>query len=86
MKAKIGGKRWDIVFTHCIASDRDGDCYPPHGKPRKIRVRRDLPQERELEILIHEVLHAALWIVDEDVIAETARDLQTILSLRGYKR
>jgi hypothetical protein len=86
VRAKIGGKRWEIVFTNCISSKLDGDCYPPNGKTRKIRVRKNLPQERELEILIHEVLHAALWIVDEQVIEQTAKDLQTILSERGYCR
>jgi hypothetical protein len=86
MKATIGGKRWEIVFTNCISSKLDGDCYHPNGKPRKIRIRKGLSEERELEILIHEFLHAALWIVDETIIEQTALELQRILTERGYHR
>lgn len=39
-----------------------------------------------LEILIHEILHAANWDLDEHAIQETAEDLANILWKLGYRR
>lgn len=86
MRAKISGKPWEIVFTNRLPEDRDGDCSHPLQTPRKIRVRKGLPEERELEIIIHEYLHAKLWFMDEAVVDEAGKELQRILTERGYRR
>lgn len=42
--------------------------------------------QRELEILIHEALHACLWDLAEESVEETARDIAALLEKLGYER
>lgn len=57
----------------------DGSCDPPDRKPRFILISEGLSLERELDVFIHEMLHAALWDLDETAVAETATDIARAL-------
>jgi len=48
--------------------------------------RPSLTGERELEVLIHEMLHACHWDLDEEAITETSEDLARVLFRLGYRR
>ena len=65
-----------------LPPDTDGLC-DYYG--RKIKIRKTLRAERQLEVVIHECLHAAHWDLDETAITETAEDLARVLWRLGYK-
>jgi hypothetical protein len=66
--------------------DADGICDPPSKKNRAIRVVEGLTPERELDVWIHEMLHACFWDLDEDAVAESATDIAHALFLLGYRK
>lgn len=43
------------------------------------------PEREVLEVLIHELLHAAYWDLDEHAVAETADDIAGILWRLGWR-
>jgi hypothetical protein len=51
-----------------------GSCDPPTKRNKKIRILKSLKGEELLEVRLHEIFHAGLWDIDEEVIAELARD------------
>lgn len=62
-----------------------GDCGDPESDPN-IRIADDLG-DLELEIIIHECLHASNWqILSEEYVTDTAEDIARVLRVRGYKR
>lgn len=63
-----------------------GECDPPHAKGKAIRITsRTLSESSELDVLIHEALHACLWDIDHDAIDETAHDLTRLLLREGWR-
>lgn len=87
MFVTIRGRRWQIVEAKPSITNSRGECDHPNALNKMIRIhpRQDSEQER-LDTIIHEVLHAALWDLSEEAIAETATDLTIILSRLGYQR
>lgn len=63
----------------------DGSCCPPTARNKEIRIRKTLRGERLLEVIIHEVLHACFWDIDEDAIESAARDLARVLYRLGVR-
>lgn len=78
MRVKVLGKYWDMIFGG-TAPDEDGRCDAPDIPKRKIRLRRGLRGDVLLETVIHEVVHAAAFHVDEEYVSEFAADLTRIL-------
>ena len=78
MRIRINGKFWELVFVKepiiqgepCL-----GFCEAPTKKGKKIVIKEDLKGEKLLEILIHEQLHASLWVAEEEWVSETGVDL-----------
>jgi hypothetical protein len=64
----------------------DGECDAPDMPGKEIRIRRGLRPERELDVLIHEMVHAALWDLDESAVEELATDITRALTRLGYQR
>jgi len=85
MHISILGKRWDLRFSKTPA-DRRGDCDAPTTPHKQIRISDKLEGEEELEVIIHELRHAASWHVDEDYITREARDIARVLWRLGYRR
>ena len=81
MRVRIRDKYFAMSFER-LPSDTDGLC-DYYG--RKIKIRKTLRAERQLEVIIHECLHAAHWDLDETAITETAEDLARVLWRLGYK-
>ena len=63
----IGDNRWKVQF--CVLRDRRGDC---NIEKREIRIDERLEGEELLEVLIHEIMHARCWDLDEQPVSETA--------------
>lgn len=77
MIVTVMGKRWQLVFERGLTrrTGNLGECDPP-DKPRKqIRVDASLRGRELLEVLLHEMGHAADWHRDEDAVHDTAADM-----------
>lgn len=86
MRARIRGKLWDIRFVPKIEGGVHGLCDGPTVPHKQIQILDSLRGERRLAIVIHELLHAAYWDLDEEAIEETATDLARILLRLGYSQ
>jgi hypothetical protein len=69
MRVVICGKVWELVFVKKIPAslcpDDTGVCDAPTTKNKKILVSERMKDRDRLETLIHELLHAANWNMDE---------------------
>jgi len=63
-----------------------GDCDPPETKGKKIRIAKDLSPQEELEVVIHESLHAADWYKDEEWVEVVAKDISNLLWRIGWRK
>ena len=82
MRCRLRGRYWSIVRGK-LDSKLDGLC---DANTLTITVRPSLTGERELEVMIHEMLHACHWDLDEQAITETSEDLARVLFRLGYRR
>ncbi len=83
----IRGKRYFIEFAPpSKMGPNDGTCESPYDKEKTIRISTGLAPTRELDVIIHELLHAALWDLDEKAIEETAKDISHLLWRLGYRK
>lgn len=82
MRCRLRGRYWTILRGK-LDRTKDGLC---DAMSRTITVRRSLAGERELDVLIHEMLHACHWDLDEQAITETASDLARVLTRLGYRK
>ena len=80
--ARIRGQRWRIRFVPNLG-DAEGICDKPN---RIIRIAKGYPEQNTLDSVIHELIHAALWDLDEEAVAETANSISEALWKLGYRR
>lgn len=81
---RIRGKMWKLRFAR-VPDDHNGNCDSPTAKGKSIRIRPSLSGEKRLEVLIHEMMHAAHWDLDEEVVSETSQDIARALWRIGYR-
>jgi hypothetical protein len=81
MRVRLRDKYFKLSFER-LPNTHDGQC-DYHG--REIKVRKSLKGERQLEVVIHELLHGCHWDLDEQAITETAEDLARILWRLGSR-
>ena len=84
MIVTIRGKRWTVKrrkIKDCI-----GLCDAPSTVNKAISVDPKIRDEVELEVFIHEMIHAAHWDLAEDAVAETAADIARALWRLGYRK
>lgn len=86
MRARILGKLWSIEDNARLADGVYGDCDPPDKPRRKIRLRKGLSDQRRLETITHEILHASDWHKDESWVSQVAADIAAILIKDGWER
>lgn len=86
MIVRILGKAWRLVFVRGLIAQKRarGECDPPEKRGKQIRVDESLHGEERLEVIIHEMLHAGLWLLDEDVVARLAVCIARELTRLGY--
>jgi hypothetical protein len=82
MRVKILRRWWELKFSPNMKEH--GYCDPPDQKGKAIRVASELRGCKRLEILLHEMLHAADWTKDEEWVRDTAHDLARVLDRLGY--
>lgn len=83
MLVEILKKRWKLRFTR-LKINR-GECDSPTTPGKEIRIDSELRGEELLEVVTHEVVHAALWHLDEEYVEATAHDLARILWRLGLR-
>ncbi len=84
----INGRKWRVRLVPAREMPRDalGDCDHPPGPHPTIRVRRNLTQQRLLEVLAHEVLHAAVPALSEESVTDAAAAIGRVLFSLGVRR
>lgn len=87
-RCKVRGKPVEIRFRSkppkSWGRDQAGLCAI-HGEGFLIDIRLDQPDRLVLDTLIHEVLHAAYWDLDEQAVGEAASDITGILWKLGWR-
>lgn len=83
MKHIILGRDYSIRFVSRLKNR--GDCSSPTHPNRTIRVLANLRGEERLEVLIHEMLHAAGWHISEEFVTQFAKDAARALTQLGYE-
>jgi hypothetical protein len=84
MQVRMFGKRWRLRFVPNLGANR-GDCDGPAQARKEIRVASGLRGEERLEVLIHEMVHAAGWHIDESFVERFAQDAARVLWRLGYR-
>ena len=82
---KLGGRRWRLRYVPRLG-DSWGECDPPTASRKEIRISREVAGEKELEILIHEMLHALNWTHDETHVEQSAVDIARTLWRIGFRK
>jgi len=85
MRIKVGNKYWNLIFTE-LDEDVGGECDSPDTHGKEIRISTDLKNQEELEVLLHELLHAADWSKDEEWVEEIAYNIAHILWGLGWRK
>lgn len=86
------GKRWRLIFGP-LGRHRtddggrvDGWCDDPSRPRKSILIDSRLSGQRELDVLLHEMMHACDWAKDEEFITRQATDIAKVLWKLGYRR
>lgn len=82
----LRNKRYKFIRTKLLPKDCWGICDDPTGVNCKIKIDRNLRGMKELEITVHEMLHACFWDIDEKVIKEVGNDISQALWKFGYRK
>lgn len=85
MRVVIRGKSYQLQFVPKIEQDARGMCDAPTAIGKRIRVLERLRGQDRLSVLIHELLHACYWDMDEEAIHHPAEDIARILWRLGYR-
>lgn len=77
--------RIELVPPYKLQHDL-GSCEPPDKTDKTIRINNTLDGIEELETLIHESTHAALFLIDEPTVEKFAKDLASFLWRWKYRK
>lgn len=87
MRVTILGKRWNLKFVpRSLRRGWFGQCSSPDQPNRTITVESGHPPERELNVVIHECLHATCFPLDEEYVTSAANDISRILWRLGWRK
>lgn len=84
MRVQIMDKRWTLRFVPNLANY--GECQAPGTADKQIRILSTLRGKQRLTILIHELLHASNWHLDEQFVTQAAEDIAGVLWRLGYRQ
>lgn len=89
ISATIRGKRYKICHKINTTNDTRGMCDNPSSKNKAITIFMNKLEDgslEQLEVYLHEMLHAAFWDIEEDGIYNAADDIAKILWKLGYRK
>jgi len=81
----INKKRWSLVFRRLAKND--GECDSPTAPKKQIRISPVVVKddERYMDTVLHELLHAGCWSLDEEFVSEYARVAAKTLHRLGFR-
>ena len=79
MKHKLRGKMWEVERVARLPGGERGMCDQPNTPNKRIQILKRLKGEELLEVLLHEALHACMWDLDEEAVAELATDTSRMI-------
>lgn len=79
MNIRLLWRRWVLRFVPNLGPKKRGDVDPPWKTGKAIRIQSGLRGQEKLEIIIHECLHAAFWMIDEEYVHTFAEDIAKVL-------
>jgi len=87
----ILGRQWTLLFCKRLRRLPDGQqargwCDDPATKGKTIRIREGMSDEDTLDTVLHELLHAAGWHIEEDFIEQFSTDAASILTRLGWRK
>lgn len=85
MNVKVGGKVWGFHRKR-MRGQYDGLCDPPDKPGKTITVDARLKDEEELEVIVHELMHALDWHKSEEAVDGGAKDFARVLWRMGYRK
>lgn len=85
MKISVGGKLWGFHRKR-MRGKYDGLCDPPDKPGKTITVDARLKDEEELEVIVHELMHALDWHKSEEAVDGGAKDFARVLWRMGYRK
>ena len=85
MRVEIRGRRYSLKFGAASVVSALGSCDAPDSKGKTIRIRRSLRGRDRMTVVVHELLHAALWDLSEESVDETAEAVARVLWSLGYR-
>ncbi len=80
---RIAGRLWSVYFCPKKKACTLGEC---DYNERRITVHGTHEPKMELDILVHEVLHACSDVLSEDFVDPAATDIANLLWDLGYRR
>lgn len=92
MRIRILGKQWNLKFVSNLGTDKDGikylgRCDHPDTPNPKITILKNLPEEEEMCVTLHEILHALNHIqFSEEWVDLSSKDMSAILWKLGYRK
>jgi len=87
MHITLLGKRWEVIENSTkLPRSWDGSCDAPTQRNKAIHIRAKLSEERHLEVLIHEMMHAIDPHRDEVAVTQAAKGMARALMRLGYRR
>lgn len=83
----ILGKKWKVSWASRL-KDALASCSSPDLPNRKITLRRSLlgDDEKLIDCMVHEMMHASQWNLDEGFVEEFATDVARALVRLGFHR
>jgi len=84
MRLQLGGKYYTLRF--CALRKHKGECDAPTVKNKEIRIKKDLPEPEQLEVTVHELLHAVFWQGDEEWVERSGVEISAALWKLGWRR
>lgn len=78
-RINIGGLVYELIIEAArVPKDRWGDCSPPNAKRRRIRVSNRCTGTAFIDTLLHELIHARWWCLDESEVSEFATEVAEV--------
>lgn len=79
----LRGNRWKVVECPSLSG---GLCDNPGFPDKELTVPIEGEEKYDLDVLIHESLHACFWDMDEEAITESATDIANFLWKLGWRK
>lgn len=88
MRISLMEKYYELVFRRKVdkLNKYHGLCDAPWRKRKKITIKDNLSERRELEALIHEMLHACDFSKSEEWVQQAGKDISTVLWKLGWRK